>query len=423
MKTIINRIYNVMSGIKSVELDGMGAGWINLATLGAPIHEAGIDITAYGYDRLRPFLESMPDYFETHVGINKTAKVAYARVKDSKQMNANCNTTVSKEHTENIRKLSAAGSVDLRKGKYLPLENWAYLRDINRFLQKLANMAQKERWDFNNGLPEYPELPILYSYIRYTFCRLQNQNKIYTSIDGDMAAFNTGLTDNRYEPIIALFKKNRPNSESEWLFYDFVIAGEDAGKVINNKFTGSIEPATYTENPSDLIYDINLGAPIVDMDHVVIERVDRLPDSFIAQNAPRGFVVKDTSSMAKHEREIYYENLRSAIRNDSSAYRNMIYRMRDAIALAVKRVHWNYKNAVPMFYPKENRMCLLLPLCLLSDNKEDVALIVKRTPANKYEGATIISLDWAYSDARVVARPNSEWLDANLISGSGETLL
>ena len=288
---------------------------------------------------------------------------------------------------------------------------------------KLAGLAQREIWKYLNGLPSYPDLPILYSYIRYTFCRLQYQNKIVISIDGTMAAFNTGLTDNRYEPIIALFKKNRPGAISEWVFYDFVIAGEDRGKIINYKFDKEIESATYTEDPSELIYDVTLGAPIVDYDHIVIERVDRLPDGFIADNAPQGFEVKPTDGMNKKERTVYYEQLREAIKNDHSAYRNMINRIKDAILLALKRVHWNYKNAVPMFYPKENRMCLLLPLCLIDDSHEDVALVVKRTPAKKYEGATILPLDLAYADARVVARPNSEWLDAQSINGNGDSLI
>jgi hypothetical protein len=44
-----------------------------------------------------------------------------------------------------------------------------------------------------------------------------------------------------------------------------------------------------------------------------------------------------------------------------------------------------------------------------------LALVVNKTPANKYEGVTILPLDLAYTDARVVARPNSEWLDVKKI--------
>ena len=127
--------------------------------------------------------------------------------------------------------------------------------------------------------------------------------------------------------------------------------------------------------------------------------------------------------MQKNEREEYFSSLREAVLKDYPSYRNMINRVKDSISLALKRVHWNYKNAVPMFYPKENKICLLLPLCLVKDNVEDIALVVKRTPANKYAGVTILPLDWAYSDARVVTRPNSEWLDASLISGKCETII
>ena len=422
MKTNNEKIIAILSNAKKEELDGMGNGWVNMANLGKPLLDAGIIIEDYGFHKLRPFFESMSDKFEVHIGYNKTAKVAYVRAisKEYDETSTGCSNNKSisiNNQASEIRK------TNIDKTQYLPLKSWAYLYDINKFLQKLAKMSQDEKWSFNNGLPSFPSLPILYNYIRYTFCRLQYQNKIVTSIDGTMAAFNTGLTDNRYEPIIALFKKNRPGENSEWVFFDFVIAGENKGKIINNQFANEIKAATYTDDPTELIYDVNLGTPIVDFDHVVIERIDRLPDSFIKYNAPTSFKVQDTSKMQKNEREEYFSSLREAVLKDYPSYRNMINRVKDSITLALKRVHWNYKNAVPMFYPKENKICLLLPLCLVKDNVEDIALVVKRTPANKYAGVTILPLDWAYSDARVVTRPNSEWLDASLISGKCETII
>lgn len=422
MKEVIEKVIAIIGNSKKEEILGMGSGWVNMANLGKPFHDADIYVENYGYGRIRQFFESIPDFFEVYSCMNKTAKVAYVRVKTNLDCTKHKN-DIELQNTSMRFRTTIKGNTDILKNQYEPLESWAYLRDINLFLQRLAGMAQKEKWNFNNGLPSYPSYPILFSYIRYTFCRLQHQHKIVTSIDGSMAAFNTGLTDNRYEPIIALFKKNRPGSRSEWIYYDFVIAGEDKGKIINNQFSDDIKAATYTDDPTELIYDINLGAPIVDFDHIVIERIDRLPDSFIKANAPSSFTIQDTSLMQKREKEEYYKLLRIAIQNDPGTYRNMMNRVKDSISLALKRVHWNYKNAVPMFYPKENRMCLLLPLCLVNDNIEDLALVVKRTPANKYEGATILPLDWAYSDARVVTRPNSEWLDASLISGTGDTII
>ena len=37
----------------------------------------------------------------------------------------------------------------------------------------------------------------------------------------------------------------------------------------------------------------------------------------------------------------------------------------DWIDLAKRRIRWNYKTAVPSYYPRANTMSLLLPLCLL----------------------------------------------------------
>lgn len=411
-----------MNSITCETIMGKGDGWINMANLGKPLRNAGINCEEYGYKKLLPLMESMPEHYEIYSDLSKPVKVVYVKI-IGERINHKEEINLDKKQDSIEMRINGKGNSDIRNSKYLPLESWAYLRDINIFLEKLANMSQKECWSFSNGLPSYPKYPILFSYIRYTFCRLQHQGKIVKSIDGELAAFNTGLTDNRYEPIIALFKKNKPGSISEWVFFDFVISGEDKGKIIINKFSDEILSATYTDNPAELIYDVNLGFPIVDMDHVVIERIDRLPYNFLKENEPEGFKVLKTEEMNKYDRYEYYNNLREAVKNDHSAYRNMINRVKDAINLTIKRVHWNYKNAVPMFYPKENRMCLLLPLCLVDDSKEDIALVVKRTPANKYEGATILPLDWAYSDARVVARPNSEWLDANLIPGNGETLI
>ena len=409
-----------MASCKTISISGRGSGWLGLAHLGSQLRQNGIDISEYGHKKMKDFFESMPDDFEIYVDESHKTPVAYVRPVSK---NDETSADVVPHTDEKTTRRTGRGKSDIQKSKYKNLEQWAYLTDINDFLEKLKIKAQDEVWSYRNGRPAFPKLPILFSYIRYIFCRLQYQNKIAYSIDGSLAAFNTGLTDDRYEPIIALFRKNRPNSKSDWTFWDFVIAGEDRGKVINNQFEKEIESATFTDDPAELIYDVTLGAPNVDYEHIVIERVDRLPDGFIANNAPQGFEVKPTDGMNKQERSAYYDELREAIKNDHSAYRNMINRIKDAIRLALKRVHWNYKNAVPMFYPKENRMCLLLPLCLIDDSHEDVALVVKRTPAKKYEGATILPLDWAYADARVVTRPNSEWLDAKSINGSGDNLI
>lgn len=366
--------------------------WMLLSNLGIALRAKGVDYREHGFTQLSQMIETMTDCFELYKDYSCTPARSYVRLVN----------------------------------KYCPLENWAYLGLIPETLNKLSAMARpdEEIWSFNNGRPKYPNKPILWSYLRYTFCRLQYQNKIAYSLDNKYAAFNTGLVNEHYDSIIALFEKNKIQSaKSQWVFLDFVIEGSGNGKIITNYFTEKIQRATYNENPADLIYDTKLGRPQQDMDHILLRHPERLPVDFIRRHAPQDFRVLDTSLLDNTERETYSKDLSKMLRENEVVYRNICGDFNNAIKLAIKRIDWNYKNAVPMFYPRDNQICLLLPLCLVKDTKVDVALVVKKTPANKYSGATILTLDMAYTDARVVARPNSEWLDAGLIGGCSESVL
>ena len=76
----------------------------------------------------------------------------------------------------------------------------------------------------------------------------------------------------------------------------------------------------------------------------------------------------------------------------------------------MKRVEWNFKTAIPMYFPTENIMSLLLPLSIMDDEKVDAALVVEKTKSGNYLGHTILTLEMAYSNARLVSRPDSDWL-------------
>jgi hypothetical protein len=85
-------------------------------------------------------------------------------------------------------------------------------------------------------------------------------------------------------------------------------------------------------------------------------------------------------------------------------------RLEDAKFLAEKRIRWNFKTAIPQYHPRLDAMSLLLPLALINDEVVDIALVVTRNPSGSYQGRTILPLDWAYNNARLVCRPDSDWL-------------
>jgi hypothetical protein len=302
------------------------------------------------------------------------------------------------------------------------LLHWAYLGYVPKALRLLAGdgaesgLALRERWEFKNS-PADPErpAPILYSYLLNTFGRLVLEEKVLVSEERTFAAFNTGLVDRRYEPIHALFG---PNAEPRlpWKLLGFCTAGEGQhGQNLVRHFNPLPQAAHYFDEPSDLLYDTRVGKPEMDWKHVVVDRIDRYPADFVEDHWPPGHAVQDPSTMTKDERDAYWRGVGAALEQDARTYRSIMNRVKDAVDLSVKRVAWNFKTAIPQYYPRVRKLQLLLPICLVSDDVPDMALTVERTPSGSYLGHTVLALDWAYKNARLICRPDSDWLAADQI--------
>ncbi|MBZ5569740.1 MAG: DUF3825 domain-containing protein [Acidobacteriia bacterium] len=278
-------------------------------------------------------------------------------------------------------------------------------------LAELNGFALNERWEFKNAPrnPDHP-LPILHSYIFHTFQRLVLESKILVNEEAGFAAFNTGLVDPRYEIIYALFSPN-DDPRAPWQLTAFCTAGEGAaGQNLVRHFNPLPASAHYFDNPADLLYDTRVGKPEMDWKHVIVDRIDRYPQEFVEDHWPTGFVARDTSEMAHEDRKSYYAELGEAIQADNRTYRRIMNRVKDAVDLSIKRASWNFKTAVPQYYPRVRKLQLLLPVCLISDERVDLALAVEKTQSGSYLGHTALPLDWAYKNARLICRPDSDWL-------------
>ncbi len=296
--------------------------------------------------------------------------------------------------------------------KVSKLLGWAYLGQIPDTIRQLEDIAIDERWEFKNqGIDPEKPFPILYSYLLQTFTRLMLEDKIKYSDDGQFAAFNTGLVDSRYETIYAIFNRNTYD-QPQWKIIEFCIAGEKAaGQDLVRYFNPLPESAHYFDEPTDLIYDVRQGDPELDFKHIIIDRLDRYPMEFLEDNSPRDFSLKDPRNLNSDEKEKYSKELGKAVEDDPRVYRRIMNRVKDAVELSIKRVSWNFKTAVPQYYPRVKKLQLLLPLCLVDDNHVDLALAVEKTCSGNYLGHTVLTLDWAYSNARLVCRPDSDWLE------------
>ena len=296
------------------------------------------------------------------------------------------------------------------------LEQFGWLGPWEQFLQALADLALPESWDFELAEGEEPaqhKNAILKSYICTTFYRLKLEDKVCTDDAGTFAAFNTGLVTRTYDDIYACFEPQSP-ATPPWKFAGFCTSGSRGlGKRLVSSFNPLPEPPSYFERKEDLLFDLEKKL-IIDFEHVLIDNVSRLPRAFLEEELRGNQEALDLLAQAQTpdpaEKTRAYKELGELIEDDARLFRRLRRCIEDAVDVACKRVRWNFKTAIPCYYPRANAMSLLLPLCLLNDGEADLALVVQLMPSGNYQGQTILTMRQAYMNARLICRPDSEWL-------------
>lgn len=297
------------------------------------------------------------------------------------------------------------------------LEQFAELGSWQKFLSELSSIALAEPWDSDpkrNG-----RYYVLKKYIQYTFYRLLQEDKICISKDHKFAAFNTGLVNHHYDDIYACFVKNPQKEKVEWKFEAFAIAGlrgkDGYGKMLTSYFNPLPQVPKYIEKKEDLIYDLDKEL-LTDYEHIIIDNLRRLPKAYLKEGcygdakAVNLISQLDKAKDGSEEEKLMFGELSKYIAENDRIFRRLRSRMEDAIEIALKRVRWNFRTAIPCYFPKGNCMSLMLPLCLEDDGRTDAALIVQKNPSGSYQGQTVLRLEQAYLDARLICRPNTDWL-------------
>lgn len=292
------------------------------------------------------------------------------------------------------------------------IEEFAYFGYWDTFLDELAELALPERWSFDDEPSR--RHPILKSYIANVYYRLKREGKVRVSDDGSFAAFNTGLVDRRYDDIYLCFEPNDRVDLCPWRFSGFCIRGVGRlGKRLVNEFRPLPAPAAFFDRKEDLLFDLDADL-VINYDHVLMDNIDRLPADFIREGMRTDDVALDLldriGAAPAAGRSELYDCLHERLEADHTAFRYLRGRLDDAVRLARKRVRWNYKTAIPMYYPRANAMSLLLPLCLMEESTADAALVVELMDSGNYQGQTVLTMQMAYMDARLVCRPDSDWL-------------
>lgn len=268
-------------------------------------------------------------------------------------------------------------------GEYMRLKNWAFLGNYEFFTSRLQLLATNdlppEKWSYAGK----SDFGILRNYLFFTFEKLwkeregavDKEKQRYIYMDDSVACFNTGLYDKTWQPILFYCIKNPLEGFQEWKFMAFHNSYTIKYTDIANTVVSALRRASYFDDPSALIYDIKLDI-IPQWDHILYDEENflRIP-----------------------------EQLRA---NGREFCQNLIH---GAILSVKKRIEANYKTVVPKLY--NDKIQLLAPLYLTNPEKPDLALVLSLSDDKTvYYGHTCLTTEMAYNNARLIARPDSYWL-------------
>lgn len=286
---------------------------------------------------------------------------------------------------------------------------YAKVADWESRLQGLADLAEQERWTYR-AVPSSSPLPVLDAYVRYTFMRVHQQQRIAEV--AELACFNTGLLTPGQEEIFGVFRRSdrydpmNPESKGNWKW--FLMRWARAGERVLTDFTDLPKLASYWRDPSELIFNPELQVQ-PNLDHIIRDHLNRFPVELGGLLGKDG-IPGDVATLPDIEAEASVPAGSTDAEADEAgttvpfATRNAL---EGAITHSVRLAQRSYRVAVPQYY--RGRLQLLLPLYLREPGNPDLALTLEKH-GEWYRAATVLYPDWAYRHARLLSRPNSEWL-------------
>ena len=327
------------------------------------------------------------------------------------------------------------------KGIHKLLPTHIQIDNYNSMLKDLASLALPENWAFSSVQGKVRPYLILDSYLCFTYYLVWFRNEFAEGNNGSLRIFNTGLVNYAFKPIYGVQKRidspKTNDSGKQWRMAGFAVAGEgQLGKEITTYITTKNLPQRirFINDLSDLYLDVNAEIHS-DFPHMILDNIKRLPIEMFLQAAPYNLhteieeIVKRMKSKNWDESHSAYMEMRTYLEEHSNYMRFMTILLDDAVEVAKSRTSWNYKTAIPVYYAARNCISLLLPLSIVhlhesgtESTKPDIALVVSRQPSGNYQGETILTLDMAYLDSRLITRPDSDWLTPEAIQNITEDL-
>ena len=271
--------------------------------------------------------------------------------------------------------------------------------DGEKFLAGLALRAMPEHWD--SALGKYA---VLKAYVTQTYRRLKNESAVLgkeTLPERSGYVFmNTGLLDRYYRELFIAAEKTEDTNGETVLAGASVVSSEDA--LIAGNFPETERPpmaSFYTDADGKTIvlqFDPNLTVATNDS-HVF--------EDGLANGRIPVFSEQWKKAATEEEKEKIAAQTAAKIQGALSRSR-----------ILAKR---NPRFAVPQYWPEDGTIQYLLPLYIgdvYTDDIPDCVLALKEKTGTGimkyYLAATVLTPAMAYSNARLLSRPDSTWIES-----------
>ena len=222
-------------------------------------------------------------------------------------------------------------------------------------------------------------------YLQYTFYQVLHQNKLVYDEASSFACFNTGLKNAEYEDIYAVLRKNHtPEIKQEYLFEGFTLsAGQGLGKVVIEHFNPLPLKATYIHSANDLVFDASAEIH-TDIRHIILDNIDRFPLSFLkTMSLPFAEESKIVNQIEKEKssfsRDKLFMKLEKCLEKNEVMFSLVKVSLEASIAKSRRMVAYDYRNALPSFFPTRNVMSLMLPLEFGNKDEVEAVLLIEKT--------------------------------------------
>ena len=255
----------------------------------------------------------------------------------------------------------------------------AYVPKWGEQLESLADLAMKEPWRFRN--PAFPrkhaDYVILEKYINGIFtAQVMAYQRAISQQEADArffirsgyACFHTGLLTKRYKDIFGYLERNR----NDWADQAYVLRG-------------------FVDDSQPFLKKVDLlpQNPLAD---IRAEEFGFRPDWPIRVNV--GHILDDSANLER-------------IPEPARSFPNLPLLLQTGVEIARKTAEFIPSMVVPQLYG--GAIQHLLPICLNDPNKPDLAMTISRMEGF-YAGNTCLTLEMAYSNARLLAVPTAPWL-------------